>query len=470
MSLQGSLQENLITMLVYNETYASLIRNSVAIGLWSVPYRIAAARCYEYIDSFKVPPKDHIADLLEDKIIKDDGEAAIFRTLLLNMRNASSDGINADYVLKRLDIFIRRQSWRTVSVDLTKALQRDTEESLEEADRLITNAKRAQLQLFDPGTRLSDKAKALKFLDFSHDSFPTGIAELDKRNFGPTRKELWMGIGDAKSGKTQLLIHLAKIAIINRLRVAHITLEMSEAKVSQRYFQTLFSVAKRREVGEVTRIKKDADGNILEFGSVKLTPRHSLQDPDIRQRLEKYIDKWGIRQLDRLFVKEFTTGKLTVSELNAYLDSLEATKRFTPDMIIVDYPDLMKTDPSNYRLSIDQIYKDLRGMAVDRNLAMVVVSQSNRGGAKKKVLGSENIAEAYSKVQHADLAITLSATSSEKKLGLARLYVTNARNDEGNLTIVISQNYRTSTFAVDAAVMPSTYWGLLGEEEDTSDE
>jgi len=139
-------------------------------------------------------------------------------------------------------------------------------------------------------------------------------------------------------------------------------------------------------------------------------------------------------------------------------------------MVIVDYPDLMRTDKDNYRISVDQIYKDLRGMAIDRNIAMVVVSQSNRGGAKKKILGSENVAEAYSKVHHADLVITLNSTSAEKKLGLARLYVTNARNDEGNLTIVISQSYKTSTFAVDSAIISQKYWDLVGEDEEAGNE
>jgi len=470
MSLNGSLQENLITMLAYNETYASLIRNSVTINLWSVPYRLIAARCYEYIDNFKVPPKDHIADLLEDKLIKDDSEASIFRTILMNMRSSSMDGINTDYVLKRLDVFIRRQSYRAVSVDVTKALQRDTEESLDEVDRLLSNARRSQLQLFDPGTRLSDKDKALKFLDINNDSFPTGIPELDKRGFGPTRKELWVLIGDAKSGKSMGLTHLSKMAIINRLKVAHVTLEMSEMRVSQRYFQTLMAMAKRPEINDLTRIKKDSDGNIIEFGTIKLAPKHTLQDQDIRQKLEQYIDKWKVRHLDKIFIKQFATGKLTVSELGAYLDGLEVTNKFIPDMVIVDYPDLMRTDKDNYRISVDQIYKDLRGMAIDRNIAMVVVSQSNRGGAKKKILGSENVAEAYSKVHHADLVITLNSTSAEKKLGLARLYVTNARNDEGNLTIVISQSYKTSTFAVDSAIISQKYWDLVGEDEEAGNE
>jgi replicative DNA helicase len=367
-------------------------------------------------------------------------------------------------------MFIRRQSLRSIAVELTKALQEDTEESLEKADRLMSQAKRNELQLFDPGTRLNDKTKALRFLDYVNESFPTGIPELDRRGFGPTRKELWMLVGDAKSGKSMSLTHLAKMAIINRLKVVHVTLEMSEGRVAQRYFQTLYSVAKRPDISELVKFKKDAKGDLLGFNSVKLAPNMTLQDSGIRQKLEQIIDKRALRHLNNIYIKEYATGYLTMPMLQGYLDNLEATHKFSPDMLIVDYPDLMKVNSDNYRLSIDQIYKDLRGMAVERNIAVAVVSQSNRAGSKKKTLGSENIAEAYSKVQHADITITLSATAAEKRLGLARLYVTNARNDEGSLTLVISQNYRTGTFAVDAAVMSSNYWDLLPSNEEDQDQ
>ena len=108
-----------------------------------------------------------------------------------------------------LGTFIKRQSLRSVAVDLAKALQRDTEASLEEAEALISSANTKSLSVFDPGLRLSDKKRALEFLDIQ-DSFPTGIPELDKRSFGPTRTRLWLFIGNTKAGKSWALIQLGQ--------------------------------------------------------------------------------------------------------------------------------------------------------------------------------------------------------------------------------------------------------------------
>src|SRR5882672_3016609 len=245
--LGGFLSDNILCLLGYSDRYAGIVRNSVPLNLYPGPHRILASRIYDFIDRHHAPPKDHISDLMADKLEVESTESNLYKNLILNIRNAQ-EGLNTEYIIHQLEIFIKRQSLRSIAVELTKALQRDTEDSLEEAEKLISQSRQSQLQLFNPGTRLSDKNKALSFLDFSNDCFPTGIAELDKRNFGPTRKELIMLIGPPKGGKSFWLTHLGKMAIMQRLKVAHITLEMSEGRVAQRYFQTLYSVAKRNDM------------------------------------------------------------------------------------------------------------------------------------------------------------------------------------------------------------------------------
>lgn len=461
--LGSALQENIVSLLSYDDKFSSIIRHSVAINLYGGPFRVIALRCYDYIDKFGKAPKDHIADLLSDKLTGDTPETQLYSDIIVSIKNAY-EGINTEYVIKTLELFIRRQSLRSISVDLTKALQKDTEESLEEADRLIKRATNQGLQLFDPGTRLGDKAKALSFLDIVNESFPTGIEELDKRGFGPTRKELWLGVANTKGGKTWMLIQLAKMALMHRLKVAHITLEMSEARASQRYFQALFGVSKRREAHRTTKFKRDELGRVIGFDDVTISPKLTLDDQDIKAKLEKVVDKWAIRQLNNIYIKQFPTGTLTVHQLEAYLDNLEATQQFVPDLLIIDYPDLMKLDKAEYRLSLDEIYKEIRGLLIKRNIAGAVVSQSHRSAARAKTVKGDNVAESYAKIAHADCIVTLTSTEAEKKLGLARLFVI-GRNDQDGISILISQQYGIGSFVVDSALMPTDYWANFEGEE-----
>lgn len=463
----GVLGENLLVLLSYDDERASIIRNSVDISLFGGPHKAIAAAIYAYIDRYKKPPKDHLSDILEDKLNSDNKrEAELYIDIVTSIHDASKS-INAEYVMSQMGTFARRQALRSIAVDLAKALQRDTEASLEEADKLIRKAQTKSLDLFDPGTRLSNKDRSLDFLDTAQISFPTGIFELDKRGFGPTRKELWLGVGDTKGGKTWLLIQLAKMGLMHHLKVLHVTLEMSEGRAAQRYFQSLFSISKRKEKFRTTRFEKDELGRISGFKDVELRPALSFDDPAARAKLERRIDKWSDRLLNNIIIKQFPTGTLSVGQLKAYMDNLEQTERFVPDLLIIDYPDLMKLDKSNYRLSLDEVYKDIRGIAVERNLAIAVVSQSHRAAAKAKRVGSENVAEAYSKIAHADTVITISQTSAEKQLGLARLHVAAGRNDADDLTVVISQNLGTGNFVVDATVMRGNYFGLLPKDEES---
>jgi replicative DNA helicase len=468
--LLGALQENFITLLAFHAESAPVIRFTVDINLFGGPNRVIAVAIYDYIDKYRKPPGDHLADILSHKLSSENKAERELYTDLLHSIHAAQATVNVPYVMAQLKTFIRRQSLRSVAVDLAKALQRDTEESLEEAEQLIAGVRQVNMALFDPGLRLSDPKRALAFLDITNESFPTGIPELDRRGFGPNRKELWLFIGDTKAGKSWGLIHIAKMALVHHLRVCHITLEMSEQRCAQRYFQTLTSMAKRKDLLPTIHFERDELRRIKGFRKANIEPRFSLDDHNIRQKLEAYFKEASPRLLNNITIKQFPTGTLTVPQLTAYLDNLEATERFVPDLLVIDYPDLMKLDKSNYRLSIDETYKDIRGLAVARNVAVAIVSQSHRGAAKAKTVRADNVAEAYSKIAHCDVIITYTQTKHERPLGLARLHLAGGRNDADKFTIYITQQYGVGAFVLDSNLWPGNYWKILPKDEDETDE
>ena len=461
----GVLQENLLVLLAFDDERSKVIRHTIPPEMFGGQYKLIAARIYDYIDKYKKSPNDHLADILEDKITSSNKrEADLYSDIIGSIHEAKAN-INAAYVMAQMGTFGRRQALRSVAVDLAKALQRDTEASLGEAEALIKKAQSSAMNVFDPGVRLGDKKLALNFLDIQQSSFPTGIAELDKRGFGPTRKEFWMMIASTKKGKSWALAHLAKMAVMHRHKVLHITLENSWERTAQRYYQAFFSISKRKEKYNVVKFEKDSLGRISGLADAELKPALSFDDPHIREKLEKRIDKWGPRLLNNIIVKQFPTGSLTVPQLEAYMANLETTERFTPDLLVIDYPDLMKQTKDNLRGSLDETYKDLRGLFVERNIAGAAVSQSNRGAASAKSVKIENVAEAWSKIAHCDTVITYSQTEAEKQIGLARLNVAAGRNDADNLTMVISQNYGTGNFVIDSVPMTGNYFQLLPATE-----
>lgn len=465
----GVLGENLITLLAFDATHAPIIRGAVDIKLFSGPQGVIAAAIYDYLDKYKKPPDEHLPDLLVDYLSHENKSTArLYADILSSMKELYSK-INTEYVMTQLEQFISRQSLRALTGRVGTLVLRDTPEALEEAQSLILSARAQQLRLFDPGLRLSQPKQALQFLDIQTQAFPTGIRELDKRGFGPTRKEMWLFIATAKKGKSWACIHLAKMAMMQRLRVVHISLEMSRHRCAQRYLQACFGLAKRREQLRVTHMERDDRGRFTDYITKAIMPRLSMDDPEVKSKLERLITD-NHRILNNVYIKDFPTGQLTVPQLCAYLDNLHQQENFTPDLLIVDYPDLMKVPNGEYRLELDRIYKDLRGIAVERNLALVVVSQAHRTAAKAKFVGGHNVAEAYSKIAHADIAITYSQNEeTEEPLGLARLKVTAGRNDEA-ISVLVSQQYAIGGFALESYLMHKSYWKVLPEAIDVEAE
>ena len=207
---------------------------------------------------------------------------------------------------------------------------------------------------------------------------------------------------------------------------------------------------------------KDSLGRLIHIDTEDAGIRHALLDPEGQKKIKTKMK--NLRGLDRLKIKAFPTGSLTVSALKAYLDALERTQKFIPDCIIMDYPDLMKIASRDYRLELGNIYKDLRGLAVERNCAMVTATQANREGADSKLVTDVHVAEDWSKIAISDCVFTYSQTLDERRLGLARLFVSNARNEEDKFGVLLSQQYNTGQFVIDSARMPDDYWGIVESE------
>lgn len=460
--IRRALQENALTMLVFDDEHAAFIRNAIPLELYDLAYRDIAEAAIDYIDRYGEAPREHIADLLEDFIEKnDDASQRLIETLKFLFENR--DRVNSRYVLDQIAELVRAQSIHKGIIAAAEVLQEGADDALDRAERIILEAVQRRVSVFDPGVRLDDVGSVLAAIDIEEeDAFPTGVRELDKRALGPKRAELHLFIGAAKSGKTWWMVNLAKRAMLRGLRVVHVSLEVSEEIMLRRYVQSMFAIPKRKEKLVNIRFVIDEMGRIEDMEKRERDPQIALESYGALEAIGRKMNRWK-RRFSNLIVKRFPTGQLTISGLKAYLDLLEQRMSFIPDLLLLDYADLMYLDTTNYRHELGRLYKDLRGLAVERNIALATASQSNREGAKGKRVDVVNVAEDYSKIATADTIITISRTDQEAALGLARLLVAAARNDEDRIQICLSQSYETGQFVVDSALMGTNYMDIVNE-------
>ncbi len=462
--LTTSLSESILTVLSFdNSDKSNLIANLIQPELFESYYRDLCQKVLEFRQSFKqAPGTAHIDDIFDDVLNNPKHKLfQIYTKILQGLYEQYRSGINVDYISSRVEEFVRQQTLKSGVLQAAQRIQQGGDQAADDVERILLTTIQKKVSAEDPGIFLGDKERSLKFLYQDDNEFcKLGIGELDKRKLCPTRKELSVFIAPRKRGKSQYLIHVGKMALLQRWKVAHISLEMSEEVVIQRYFQSMFSVSKRDEKAVRTHFELDELERVIGFSVDKVKAKLNFEDPNIRKKLSLKHDEWGMR-LNNVVVKQFPSGSLTIAKLEAYLDSIEITHKFIPDLLIIDYLALMALSVDNYTHSLGQTAVLLRGLAVKRNLAVATAAQGNRESESASKVESFHIAGDISIIATCDLAITYSQTNAERSLGLARLYISNARNEMDRFTILISQNYSTSQFCVDSAMMSNKYFDLV---------
>jgi hypothetical protein len=445
MQLKGSVEENVLTLLCWHDRHAPKLLLRLKPELFSTRnYRKIAEVAMLHIQRYSAAPKTHLRDLLEEQVRK--GEEGKLLNRILDSMEELAEKLQADYVLGTLDAFIQH---RNIKMALEAA-----DDALEDGD--IQKAREA-LYVPDlggkpasPGIWLHDADAMLRFMDKKDsDLFSSGIDALDDRGVRPGRGEQLLLIAPAKRGKSWFVIACAIANIMRGKACLHISLENSEALTSQRYVQSLFAMTKDKAKTIKTPVfGKDQFGNIkdLSFDSFSAEGLGEAGKAAVAKKLE------GMKNRGKLLIKAFPMASLTIAHYNAYLDML-ARDGFIPDLVVIDYPDLMKVDSNKLRIDLGVLFKELRGVAVERNHALVVPTQGNRSSASAKVVNATMVAEDYSKIGTADTVLAYSQTAAEHGMGLARVLVAAARGSEDRYIVLVSQSYATGQFCIDSVYM-----------------
>lgn len=457
--LSGALQENILTVLVFDTKYCKLIRQSLLSPklFESSVFRDFAGHAFDFIDSFGEPIADHLPDAVEHVLKGEDKrKAETYKRLIDNLYQAK-DSVNAEYVVSQLQKFIRQQNLKSAYVESAEAFESG---DIDKAELLLQKGLQNRSLSFDPGLNLMAPGVLEDLINNpDEEGFDLFIDELDKRGIIPRRKQLTGFIAPRGKGKSWFCTHVFKCALIQGWSPLVITLEMSEKLYGVRLLQSFFSISKRDKVVRLAKLQLDKRGGLQDIVHSEIE-RMTLKDEGIVAKLAKKARR-EFKRRPPFWIKSFPTSQLTVSQLKAYLNTLRELHNFTPDVIILDYPDLMAHDVKNKRLELGRIQEELRGVAVELNCAMIVPSQGNRDSETATTVVGSMAAEDISKLGTWDTCYTYSQTTFEYKLGLARIFVEKARNEESKQMILVTQAYAIGQFVLSSVLIGQEYWKLM---------
>jgi hypothetical protein len=250
----------------------------------------------------------------------------------------------------------------------------------------------------------------------------TGFARLDYLTSGGLPKcNSGLIIAPTGRGKTAILGRIATAATVVGFDVLFVTLELDPFVIGDRLDASICNI-------NISHLK--------------------LQEEKVRSRLETWM-KMKKKTLGRLYIQEFPAGKLSVTDLDAYLDKIYAEEGFKPDLVIVDYVDRMQWAASRdipFWKALEHLMDDLRNLAKARRFAFWTATQAVRSAAGKEEIENEDSGGSYAKTFSPDLVIAASRTKEEERLGLMRLFVSKSRLGGEKTNVFLKPNFERMRF------------------------
>jgi hypothetical protein len=271
--------------------------------------------------------------------------------------------------------------------------------------------------------------------DPSAKAVATGFPNLDHiLNGGLSKGELGLWVAYAKTGKSTMLAQQGMAATRLQLRhTAHFVFEGSRQQVEDRY-----------ESGFTEELYR----TIRTEGLTSAKYQEAYQNYKMMARC--------------LYIRGFTSEwHYSCADVHESLKDLKRLHGWTPDLVIVDYGDLLngRGTYANDRENQKAAFRDLKSLA-NRGYAVWSASQAQRPekGAENDGhwLYARQIADCYEKVRVADFLGSLNITNEERKACVMRLYGELYRDNEADKGWVVRCNFATMTIKSDPkAVSPS---------------
>lgn len=406
-------EKDILVGLIVSDEFCKEISPIIDIKDLQVDYsRVIVSWIKLYFEEFGKAPKSDILKLYRSHISEISNESLQnnILTFIEKLDEKYKSKRNDAYAIQEAIKYLKSRNLQNLSQDIEAYI---TSGDIDKAESLITRYRKVEKESGESVDLLNDA-------DIVRESF---TEEQDKlfsfngaygRLVGDIHREDFVAfLASMKVGKTFTLIDCGIEALKNGLNVVMFSLEMSRTNMIKRVWKSLS--------GQVT---EDVEITVPEF--VQEGEKYRVEEKTVHKKASSILEvEKKQKSLKRLFrggnLKIFAEPaySMTVEKLETKLDDLNHNG-FIPDVIIIDYADIML--PSNsrldYRNQLDDIWKRLRAMAQKRKCAVFTASQASRGAINKEAT-ADMISEDIRKLAHVTSMVSISKDEYCKNHSLA---------------------------------------------------
>jgi len=391
-----SIEDEILTQLIYNESYARAVSPYIKPEYFeSRPNRIIFEEYDAFVKKYGNPPtKEALILELETRgdISADDMED-ILRKISDLAKYSKREKPDDVWLLEATEKYCSdRAIYLAVMESINIIDGSDKKRNKNVIPELLADALSVSFDEHIGHDYIEQADKRWEFYHKKEKRIRFGLDWFNKiTDGGLPKKTLSIFLAPTNSGKTLVKCHLAADFMMHGYNVLYITMEMAEEKISERIDSNLMGI----DISDLRALPKDMFDRKIEFINSKTT--------------------------GRLMIKEYPTGSAHVGHFRHLLRELRIKKRFVPDVIFIDYLNICASSrirgSENTYVLIKSIAEELRGLAVEQDVAIISSTQTNRQGWGSSDLDMSNTSESAGLPATADMMIGIIVTDQLIQMG-----------------------------------------------------
>lgn len=413
------LEKDIITGIITNTHFLKEISQIYSQDIFQISYaKIIIKWCIDYYDNYGECPNSNIQEIFNGykrKQNTDESQIELIEKFLSNLSDKYVKG-NTEYHIDIAEKYFRKRKINILKEKLGMLL---LENRIEECEKEIGDYKRPAM-ITTTGVDIIH-GNINQILNQENEilfQFPGHLGEM----ISPFTREDFVGIAaPMKRGKTFWLIELGIKGMMRGNKVLFYSLESSEQKIIKRIYQNLLGESNKEREIEWPYFNEDT----IEY---KTITKKGITQPQIlkkKKQIQTMIN-------EGFWVACFPTYSINVDDIKIHLDNLQYYENYVPDIIIVDYADILgpeKNSSKEERHKLNNTWLALRGLAQERKVLMITGTQLTKATFNRDA-NEEDIAEDIRKLAHVTHMIALNQSREDKKKSIMRVSMLVVRDDQ----------------------------------------
>lgn len=190
----------------------------------------------------------------------------------------------------------------------------------------------------------------------------------------------------------------------------------------------------------------------MEVDYIGLRVDAEMCDVDLGEQREnlELIRNEILQYKGKFYLKRMSEESTNANSIRAYLKKLEIREKFKPDMVVIDYADLMipnSKKESDWQ-SLSQTFIEIRAIAHDYEIPIWTAGQVNGDGFSSDFIDNNNAAKSKGKIGHLDIVFSLQRSSDDVENNVAKVFISKNRHGDSKVKLLADMNLKKNIMKI----------------------